>query len=592
MLSIEDIYKAGFVLGALSIVLFFLGHLGLISPLYIAVSVLAAAVFFIAAVRRTGTIGPGPAVAAPPLSAQSLTLIAAAVVLVLVLLPLALTPPTIRDELIQHLAVPKLYLAKGRIYEIPFMGFSYLPQNIDLLYMIPLAFGSDIAPRLIHMAFAVLTGLLVYFFLLPGSGRAYALVGFFLYLGTPLVANLSRMAYIDHGSAFYSTLALFAALKWRSERFDFRWLVYAALSMGLALGSKYNAAISFLLIALFVLYAYSKDRKDPAGAIKAVLIFSAVAFAVFSPWLIRNYIWKGNPFYPLWESAMHAAAVGEGLHVTGEMAPMVKRFILYKEGTLDLILLPLRIFWEGADNSIARFDGVMNPIYLAFIPFAFLKRRRGDGDILFLALFSLLFLLFAAFTVDLVTRYLMPAVPLVVILVVLGFRNLLATRRLAGPAAVLMAALLVFDAAYLAGLYKRYAPLAYLTGSESREQYLERTLPDYSAVNFANRTLPKGAKVMLLFAGERGYYWERDVYYGDRNGVFLIRFVNGSPSGAALAKKFKGSGATHLFMHEALMEKFINDNFTGDSLQTVADFFNNHSERLFHANGFALYLLK
>ncbi|MFQ5736883.1 MAG: ArnT family glycosyltransferase [Thermodesulfobacteriota bacterium] len=588
-----DIYKAGFVLGGLSILLFFLGHLGLISPLYITIACLLALVFFVFSVSGRRAAGLGSGYIAPRLSPLDLTLIAITVVLVLAILPLALTPPAVRDELIQHLAVPELYLARGRIYELPFMGFSYLPQNIDLLYMIPLAFGSDMLPRLMHMGFAVLTGLLVYFFLLPGSGRAYALLGLILYLATPLVANLSRMAYIDHGSAFFSTLALFAALKWRRERFDPKWLVYASVSMGLALGSKYNAAISYLLIAMFMLYAYSKDRRNLPGAIKSVAIFSLVAFAVLSPWLVRNYIWKGSPFFPLWESAMHAGARGEGFHVTSEMAPVGKRYLLYNEGTLDLILLPLRLFWEGADNSIRRFDGVLNPVYLAFIPLAFLRRRRGDGNIKFLAIFSLLFIILAFLTVDLVTRYLMPVVPLLIILVVMGFRNLLATRRLAPVAVLLMAALLVFDGAYIAGLYRAHSPFAYLTGAESRAQYLARTLPDYDAVSYANRTLSGDAKVMLLFTGDRGYYWEREYLYGDRTGVFLKRFVKSSSSGAELEKRFTtGPGATHLFINEALMEKFLNDNFTGDELKVVADFFNNRTTRLYSANGFALYAMK
>jgi hypothetical protein len=48
--------------------------------------------------------------------------------LVLVLLCIALlslVPPVSKDELVHHLAVPKLYLKHGGMVEIPFMPFSY-----------------------------------------------------------------------------------------------------------------------------------------------------------------------------------------------------------------------------------------------------------------------------------------------------------------------------------------------------------------------------------------------------------------------------------------------------------------------------------
>lgn len=588
MFTIEDIYKAGIALGALSLLVFFLGHLGLISPPFLAASCLLAGGLFYLSIRKRRVYGQP----APCFSLFHLALIAITVILVLVLLPLALTPPAVRDELIQHLAVPRLYLEKGRIYEITSMGFSYLPQNIDLLYMVPLAFGSDIAPRLVHMAFAVLTGLLVYFYLLPGSGRSYALLGLFLYLATPLVANLSTLAYIDHGSAFFSTLALIGALKWREEGFALKWLVYSAISMGFALGSKYNAAISIMLVGLFVVYSYARDRRDFAGAVRAGLLYGVIAVVIFSPWLVRNYVWKGSPFYPLWESAVHAAAKGEGFHVTSEMAPVGKRFLLYGEGALDLILLPLRLFWEGTDNSIQRFDGVLNPFFLVFIPLAFIRKRRGDGALGFLALFSVLFFIFAFLTADLVTRYLMPVIPLLIIMVTIGFRNLVETKKLRLLAAALLAALLVFDAAYITGLYRRHSPLPYLLGAQTREQYLSKRLPDYAVVNYANGVLPKGAKVMLLFSGDRGYYWNAEYVYGERTGTFLLGYVRGAKDGEALKQRFTAQGITHLFINDRLTEKFLNDNFTRAELAVVVDFFNKHAARLYGANGFSIYALR
>jgi len=74
-------------------------------------------------------------------------------VIVISILILAYVPPVSRDALIHHLALPKLYLEHGGIYEIPSAQFSYYPMNLDLLYMIPLYFGNDIIPKYIHFVF-------------------------------------------------------------------------------------------------------------------------------------------------------------------------------------------------------------------------------------------------------------------------------------------------------------------------------------------------------------------------------------------------------------------------------------------------------
>ena len=87
---------------------------------------------------------------------------------------LASVPPVSRDALTHHLAIPKLYLKHGGIYEIPGIIFSYYPMNLDLLYLIPLYFQNDIAAKYIHFLFALLTALFIYkFFFLIFSCRTF-----------------------------------------------------------------------------------------------------------------------------------------------------------------------------------------------------------------------------------------------------------------------------------------------------------------------------------------------------------------------------------------------------------------------------------
>ena len=230
---------------------------------------------------------------------------------------LACVPPVSRDALTHHLALPKLYLQHGGMYEIPTFSFSYYPQNLDLLYIIPLYFGSDIIPKYIHFGFALITAWLIHSYLRQRLGSLYGVLGALVFLSLPIVIKLSITVYVDLGLICFSTAAIIHLLKWIENQFKLRYLLYSGVWCGLALGTKYNGLIVLFLLTVFVPFIYSKIRHGDGRTefkgrsrslkwqMKAVgysLLFFSVACLVFSPWMVRNYQWKKNPVYPLYNS--------------------------------------------------------------------------------------------------------------------------------------------------------------------------------------------------------------------------------------------------------------------------------------------------
>jgi 4-amino-4-deoxy-L-arabinose transferase-like glycosyltransferase len=575
------IYEIGFLLGGASLLIFFLGHLGFIgaTTLFgVAILVLAGLIFLSIRHLKKEPI---------KLSGTTRWCIILLSLFVLVVFPILILPPTARDELIVHLAVPKFYLENGRIVEIPFMGFSYAPMNIDLLYLIPMALGSDTIPKLIHFCFALLTGLVIYLYLAERHGRGYATLGLFLYITTPIVVMLSTTAYIDLGLTFYSTLALVALLKWRETGYTDKWLLYSAISTGLALGTKYSALVILFILGISVPYLYSRATKKQAIALGLGIKYVSISLAVFLPWLVKNYLLKGNPIYPVanWLFAA-GASIKEGFHIS-VFPPLLMRKLLYGEDLWYILLLPFRIFWEGQDGSHQYFDGVLNPLYLLFIPFAFVRAK--DRDVRYMTFFSFLFFYVAFFTVDIVTRYLLPIIPVLIIFIVFGFCNLSKIKRFKNIAALLMAGLFIFNGWYLVELYRRYRPLQYLIGYETRDKYLSRRLSDYPTISFANSVLPDNARVMLIFAGDRGYYWEREYYYGPRSAQDIIRFIKGSSNEVELKEHFRGLGMTHLFIRDPLFIKFCKDNLDREELEVLNRFYRTQLKTLYSRNGYSLY---
>ncbi len=176
------------------------------------------------------------------------------------MVPLASVPPIARDALVHHLALPKLYLRHGAMVERPDMVFSYYPMNLDLLYLIPLSRGNDVLPAFIHGAFGLLTAALLYAYVRRRLGGGYALAAALFFLSTPIVIKLSTTAYVDLGLSFFSTAALLCLVRWSGQGFRPRDLLPAGLFCGLAMGTKYNGLVVWVVLCLSGVCSFSRQR--------------------------------------------------------------------------------------------------------------------------------------------------------------------------------------------------------------------------------------------------------------------------------------------------------------------------------------------
>ena len=177
---------------------------------------------------------------------------------------LSWVPPVSRDALTHHLLVPKIYLQHGKMVELPQIGFSYYPMNLDLLYILPLYFGNDILPKFIHFTFGLLTAGLIFGFLKKRFNVTYALLGVLMFLSMPIIIKLSTTVYVDLGLVFFTTAALFYLIKWHESCCASKYLIFSAVFCGLALGTKYNGLVTFFILSVFVPVVYL--RSHPTGA--------------------------------------------------------------------------------------------------------------------------------------------------------------------------------------------------------------------------------------------------------------------------------------------------------------------------------------
>jgi hypothetical protein len=578
---------AGSLLGIVATIYFLFGLAGYVHHpalnLFSAAAVAAAWIFLLTSLffiaRNAGRLGR--ALAAVILAVIGLEIL------------LSVVPPTARDELTHHLAIPLLYARAGRVIEVPIAPYSYYPMLLDMLYTPWIYWGHDFVPKMIHGLFGFLTGLILYAYLSRRMNAVYGLLGFLLFISVPAIARLSHWAYIDLGVTFFSTACLTALVRWRENKAETRWLVLAALAAGFAAATKPNGLVVGLMATFILAFVLAEQRERAVAKTAApLLIFAVVGALPVMPWLVKNWLQTGNPLFPFLTGLFPAGAGGPGVATEGfaGLGILAKRGLLYGESWWQIAALPLRLFFTGRDDDPQHFDGVLSPVLILLLPWAFKGKWLAEKKI-FLS-FAALYLVYALFLVDLRVRYILPIVPPLVILAVYGVFNIYAGIR--RPAFLFAGLLLiaVLHGSYLWRTYQEVAPLGFLAGRERREDYLTRVLPGYTVFRYANRELPPAAKIYLLFMGRRAYYLERGYFHdGGELPAALLGAIRSARDPAQIEKALEERGITHLMVREDLLRRFLADNLRPAEREVWDAFVGRHLRAQFRDYGYGVYQL-
>ncbi len=531
---------------------------------------------------------------------------------------LASVPPVSRDAMTHHLAVPRLWIERGILAELPEINFSYYPQLLDLLYMVPIHAGVDFAAKYLHFVFALLTAAIIYLFVRRRIGAAWGALAGLMFLTVPVILKLSVTVYVDLGLIFFSAGALFAIVLWLENPARYKWLLIAAVCSGLALSTKYSALVSFFVMSvalpLFFLRESGTDARAQANAVKFGALFVVVSLLVFSPWMIRNATLTGNPMYPLMQgifgyrvtdatnadtdAIVHASVViDEQLRDRPKaMSPLLVRKLVYEESLPYTLLIPLRIFYEGQDDDPKYFDGRLN-LLLLLLPLALIyaarRQRFEQKELPVFAAYVALVLLLTFLTKDIRARWISVIIPPLVVLSAysLYLLNELMANRYPGksvvhPATIVVVALYFLpNLFYSLDLYRKIDPLPVISGQLGRDAYITEHRPEYSAISAANATVPDDGKVLGLFIGKRLYYFDVDAIV--LNEVFTS-IAEGAASAADIAGSLRALGYTHIVTNNHLFGEWMSRTDDATRLR-VGNFAAQHVNELHAVGAYGFY---
>ncbi len=549
--------------GAWSLVWFFLGVLPLYRVSVAALTLLAGLALAASALARArltaaGVVrGLGGGVLGLIVTGQLLALLA------------ALSPPTAKDTLLYHFALPKAWIAAGQAIEVPYNIAGYYPLWVEMHAVWAMLLGSPLGVRAAEAAagatlflFGPLLVVTVYGWARErGADRAWAAVAALVIAWIPTAYDVAASAYVDLALAAYTVLAVRAFGRWWAIGRT-RHLVGVAAGIGGALSIKLSAAFLLLPLALLgLLHALGAGRGDreatrPGTALTAAGVLGAlgVGVTIAAPWYIRNWIRTGSPLFPFYLEIWPAQAPGWDVERSRLYGTL---FSLYGDvrSPLDYLWSPLRLAVAAQPDQPAYYDGVLGIVFVFALPLLgwALWRRRLDVELRLALVISAGLFVFWLFSSQQL-RYLLPAAPGMAVAIAVAGQGLDRSMGRALRALVLAAAALGLPVvvAWLLTL----DPTRVVLGGEPRESFLARRLDYYPYYQVVNHDLPRSAKVWLIDMRRDTYHLDRpsfsDFIFEDYT---LTRYVQSAASAEEIRGRVRADGITHLLVrHDILLD--------------------------------------
>jgi len=456
----------------------------------------------------------------------------AAVVLVMVLR--ALTPPHAVDEAIYHLAAVKRFIESGSLAPLYDIAQGNTHMLAHMLYAPCLMLGADSAAKLLSVGFALLAALSLFAYarrFFDETTGYMAALGFF---GAGMVTEVAITARIDVILASFLFLATYSLTVYLEER-ETRWLWLSAFLSGVAISVKLTGLSWVALLGCMYLFETLRSSKsDLFLHLRRGVLYSLILLAVISPWLIKNYVYFRDPFYPF----------AHGETVTDQRSQPIAYFGAAEEAKLDSYFEgakernpqivqridqilgqaaarrperhPLR-FWGYFTNptvyNVGEPDHTPNYLFLLCPLFLLFSRNR---KLVWLAVSCVAFFIITAWAAW-TARYLLPLYPPLTLLAAYTLARMTQwlKRKISFAIALPVIALLLTTGATLfmesTRLIRLYE-LNYINGSLSRADYLNLVFY-YPALRYVNENVSGDAKVLMI-GSQMGYDLQRP-YVGD-----------------------------------------------------------------------------
>lgn len=528
---------------------------------------------------------------------------AAAAIFFFLLLVFWLTwvPPHQYDSLVYHLPLAQAYVqAHGLTRAGPFV-YRDFPQNGEMLFTLALLLRSDILAQMFMWLCLVLSVWWVFEMGKREAPLSAVMLSCLLLATHTSVMLLSATSYVEPLVMLWTTAAVFSFMRWRQVRAadaeQRSWLILSALFTGFALGTKYYAGITAVLLGLYLCWRAAREKAARLAAALDAAVFVCVVTGVFLPWLVKNAVLTGNPLAPFFNYLFKASSTGlYAQYAKGYFGALTE----YRHGgayLADLSQLPVMLltnslhFGRGMDVL----GGLGWELLFWSAPLAVWAAWRNKF-LRALALFCGAYLL-AWFSTGVVLRFLVVLAPLMCLLAGCGLYQLWARLSrfgrwlLGGALAVLVACHVLLFGFVEFGVFSAGRVLL---GVQDRDQYLAQRLDYYPCARAAEARLPLDARVLVV-GDQRSYYVVQphlaSTIFGQNA---FVTWANEAQSPADLAARIRREGYSAILFvpREFDRLKAAFGDFTEQGAKNWAGLEPGYVKPLYRANACTLYLVE
>jgi len=462
-------------------------------------------------------------------------------------LMVALAPPADADSLAYHFALPKQFLAAGRIEFVPRAVTGTAPLLLQMTYMVALALGGETAMTLWTMLTGWMAGALVYLVARRFLNRDWSLALTLLFLTTPAVVYGAGSGQVEVRATMFAVgAALATATALRTNRIGYAAL--AGLLAGFFAAAKFTGLLFAAICGIVLLF-----RK---GWLGRALAFGIALSIAGSQWYVWNWVHTGDPTFPV---LFHVLGLPDSAIWTRAMDDRFRALYFAAESPIPIDLFHFltypfsAAFGEPPDIEAGRTG--FGPFWLMALPFAICgawryRRRIGASPLAIPALIAFGFYVvwFASGTSQRI-RHLLPIYPLLLIPLTVAAARWCERATRQRPLIAAAAAAIVVQLGGQGVFAANYA--RHLISGETREAFLARNIGPYAPVPWINSHLKAHDRV-LFTNNELAYLIDVPSYYAHPDFQLLVDLRPQANDARRFLDQLRRLGISHILLTEGI----------------------------------------
>ncbi|MDP6785603.1 MAG: glycosyltransferase family 39 protein [Rhodospirillales bacterium] len=452
-----------------------------------------------------------------------------------------LAPPADADSLAYHFALPKQFLAAGRLEFIPRAVDGAVPLLVQMTYIPALGLGGETALTLWTMVSGWAAGALFYTVCRRYLGVTWSLAATLVLLTTPTVLYGAGNGQVETRMAmFVLVAALGVATALRGG--PVRYALLAGVMAGFYMGSKYLGGVFVVAAGLTLLAG--------RGWLRRGAVFSAGAVLAGSQWYGWNWVHSGDPVFPLLFGWIEYTGPGywDQSHADFLQDVFFGRETVVSRNPLWLLLYPFRATLMG-DAVMESGRTGLGPFVLLMVPFAMAgvwtrRHRLGSSALAPIAVLVALHYALWFFTGSSQrVRHLLPLYPLLLLCVMAAAAAMRDRSAFWRPMIAVFAFTIALQLAGQAIFTMAYA--RHWLAGDSRDAFFEQNVTRYGLAKWLNANLSATDRVAL---GDRQLLYLLDVpaYFAHPVNQALLDLSPATAAPQRFYAQARRLGITHL----------------------------------------------